>query len=312
MNLFRKTVHAIKRLELWLQDFTNALVHRLGHGRYSRVVVFVSVPLALAVYAYFALQPKVYKLPIFDAQVHYNQNSWYTVTPRAVVNTAQELDIRWMLLASTPNTGTWKIYQEDRDHVIPMLVPYIKQEDRDSWFSNPKIDDYINSEISLHPYRGIGEFFLYDGQVNTPIVKNMLRLASEKGLVLHTRSDPNAIRQMYALAPTVKILWAHAGIDVRPETLDTFLYQYPNLFVDLSLRVDVAPDGKLAPEWRRLLLRYPDKFLVGSGTYNSHYWYRFRELHEQNRSWLNQLPSATAKQIAYQNGLKLFRISFDE
>lgn len=308
----KRIVHSIRRLEHWLHHWTNKVVYRLGHGRISRVVVFVSVPVALVLFAFYALQDRVYTPPIFDAQVHYNQNSWNAVSEQAVLNTAEELNIPWLLVASTPNEGTWKLYSKDPDRIIPMLVPGFTRDDRNTWFNDPKIQTYIDREINKRPYRGIGEFFLFDGQLDTPVVRHVVALAMERDLVLHARSDPNAIRQLFKLGPSLRILWAHAGMYTRPEAIDSLLYLYPNLWVELSHRVDVAPKGKLDPAWHKLMLRYPDRFLLGSGTYTSQYWYRFREYHGRYRGWLKQLPPTVAEQVAFRNGLRLFRLSYTE
>lgn len=294
----------MKRVEGWI----NKTVHRLGHTRLTRVLVFISLPLALVLFALYEHYGPVYSPQIFDAQVHYNRNSWSTVSEQAVMNTARELNVSWLLVASTPNEGTWKLYDADPDRVIPMLVPGFTREDRETWFKDPEIAAYIDEEINKRPYRGIGEFFLFDGQVDTPVVKHVVALATERKLVLHARSDPNAIRQLFELGPSLRILWAHAGMHSRPEVIDSLLYRYPNLWVELSHRVDVAPDGKLDPAWRKLFTRYSDRFLLGSGTYTSQYWYRFREYHARYRDWLKELPPYIRKNIAYRNGLRLFRL----
>ena len=309
----KRIVHSLRRFENWLHHRVNDVVYKLGHGRFSRVIVFISVPAALLVFAIYALQDRVYTPPIFDAQVHYNRNSWSSVSEKAVMNTAKELNIPWLLVGSTPNEGTWKLYKEASSiRVIPMLVPGITAEDRNTWFTDPKIQDYVDREIDKHPYRGIGEFFLFDGQLDTPVVRHVVALATERNLVLHARSDPNAIRQLFELGPSLRILWAHAGMYTRPEIIDSLLYRYPNLWVEISHRGDVAPGGKLDPQWRKLMLRYPDRFLLGSGTYSSQYWYRFREYHARYRGWLKDLPLVTAEQIAFRNGLKLFQLPYSE
>lgn len=295
-----------------MHHWVNALVLRLSQTRLSRVLVFLSVPVALALFALYDLHKQVYSPPIFDAQVHYNGNSWNGVSEKAVMNTARELNVPWLLVASTPNEGTWRLYREDSVRVIPMLVPGFTSDDRNTWFNDPKIQVYIDRELDSHPYRGIGEFFLFDGQLNTPVVHHVVELATERNLVLHARSDPNAIRQLFELGPSLRILWAHAGMYTSPEAIDSLLYRFPNLWVELSHRVDVAPRGKLDPEWRKLMLRYPDRFLLGSGTYNSQYWYQFREYHGRYRGWLKELPPTVAEQIAFRNGLKLFRLTYTE
>lgn len=51
---------------------------------------------------------------------------------------------------------------------------------------------------------------------------------------------------------------------------------------------------------------HPDRFLLGSGTYSSKYWYQFRTYLSRYRGWLEDLPPELAEKIAYRNGLDLF------
>lgn len=293
----------MNRIERWI----NTIVQQLTRTRLRRVLVFLSLPIALVL---FALYEPVYTPPIFDAQVHYNNNSWHRVSVKAVLNTAEELNVPWLLVGSTPNEGTWKLFYKDPERVIPMLVPGFSREDRETWFNDPKIKGYIDKEVRDRPYRGIGEFFLFDGQVNTPVVRHMVALAVERKLVLHARSDPNAVRQLFELGPSLRILWAHAGMFTQPDVINSMLNRYKNLWVEISHRGDVAPRGKLDPAWRELMLRHPDRFLLGTGTYSSQYWYRFREYLHRYRGWLKDLPPDVAEKIAFRNGLTLFGLSY--
>jgi hypothetical protein len=247
-----------------------------------------------------------YQPPIFDAQVHYNQDSWQRVSVKAVLNTARELNVPWMLVGSTPNEGTWRLYTEDPQRVLPMFIPYRTGEDRDTWFNDQDILHYLEAEIRQHRYRGIGEFYLFDGQVDTPVVHRMIELARENHLILHARSDPRTIEELFTLEPSLQILWAHAGMFTQPDTIDNLLFRHPTLWVEISHRGDVAPEGILAPQWRALILRYPDRFLLGSGTYNDEYWYQFRYILGNYRNWLQELPLEIAERVAYRNGMSLF------
>jgi len=273
----------------------------------GRAIVFLSLPLFLVVVA---LWKPTHEPPIFDAQVHYNKESWDRVSVEAILNTAREINVPWLLVCSLPNEGTWHLYEGDRDRVIPMLVPYRTREERNTWYNDPKTLSYIESELGIVPYRGIGEFFLFDGQVDTPVVRGMVELAQKRHLVLHARSDDNAIRQLFALGPDLRILWAHAGMFTPPGTVGEMLGRYPNLWVEISHRGDVAPHGTLSPEWREIMLLYPDRFLLGSGTYTTEYWYQFRYYFDNYRSWLKQLPPGPAERIAFRNGLELFNVKY--
>lgn len=269
----------------------------------GRAMVFVSLPLGLL---FIALYRPTYAPPIFDAQVHYNSNSWQQVSVKAILNTAEELNVPWMLVSSTPNEGTWRLWRRDSQRVIPMLVPGFTRDDRNTWFRDEKILSYIQDEIRKRPYRGIGEFFLFDGQANTPVVRRMVALARNRGLVLHARSDPITVRYLFSLTPGIRILWAHAGMFSRPEIVNEMLNRYRNLWVEISHRGDIAPHGKLDPRWRELMMHHADRFMLGSGTYSSEYWYQFRTYLSRYRGWLGDLPPDVAKKIAFKNGLRLF------
>lgn len=268
-----------------------------------RILVFLSFPLALLVIAFWETS---HEPPIFDAQVHYNQESWHKVSPKAILNTARELNVPWLLVGSTPNEGTWKLKDGSNPRIIRMFVPQHTVEDRDTWFDDERILSYMEQEISRGVYAGIGEFFLFDGQVQTPIVRRMVELATNHKLVLHARSDPKAIEQLFEMGPGTRILWAHAGMFVSAEKVGEMLNRYPNLWVEISHRVDIAPNGKLDPKWREVMLRFPNRFLLGSGTYRIEYWYQFRYIHARYREWLMELPPEPRERIAYRNGLSLF------
>lgn len=272
-------------------------------------MVFISLPLGLL---FLALYRPTYVPPIFDAQVHYNSNSWQQVSVKAILNTAEELNVPWMLVSSTPNEGTWRLWRRDSQRVIPMLVPGFTRDDRNTWFRDEKILSYIRDEIRNRPYRGIGEFFLFDGQANTPVVRRMVALAKNRGLVLHARSDPITVRYLFSLAPGIRILWAHAGMFTPPETINDMLNRYRNLWVEISHRGDIAPHGILDPRWRELMIHHADRFLLGSGTYSSEYWYQFRTYLSRYRGWLKDLPTDVARKIAFQNGLWLFGVHYPE
>lgn len=292
---------AESRLKRWLH----------GAGRFfrrtlfGRALVFASLPLLLLGIAFY--QPD-YHPPIFDAQVHYNEEAWKRVPVEAIINGVEEMNIPWLLVGSTPNLGTWKLWEADPDRVIPMLVPHDSPEDRFYWHENPAIIDFIEYEIRTRPYRGIGEFHLYDAQADSDVVRRMVELAVERKLVLHARSDPSALHQLFRMGPSLRILWAHAGINAQPDLIETMLGRYPNLWLEISHRLDIAPRGTLKPEWEALMLRYPERFMLGSGTYRSHYWYKVRTYMAEYRGWLRDLPIEVAERIAYRNGLELFRI----
>jgi len=294
---------AESRFKRWFKEVRRFL----QQTRLGRALGFASLPLLLLGIALY--EPRN-QPPIFDAQVHYNEESWKRVTVEAVMNGIEDMNIPWILVGSTPNLGTWKLWEANQNRVIPMLVPYDTREDRFYWHENPAIIKFLEYEINTRPYRGIGEFHLYDAQADSKVVRRMVDLAVEHNLVLHARSDPSALHKLFRMGPSLRILWAHAGVDAKPEEIEKMLERFRNLWLEISHRRDIAPHGKLKPEWEELMLHFPDRFMLGSGTYRSDYWFQVRNYAADYREWLQELPAEIAERIAYRNGLDLFGMEY--
>ncbi len=81
----------------------------------------------------------------------------------------------------------------------------------------------------------------------------------------------------------------------------------PQLFVELALRSDVAPGGRLDPAWRDLFLRHPDRFMVGTDTWIPSRWASYVDVQSDARAWLGQLPPDVARRLAAENAESLAR-----
>jgi hypothetical protein len=263
----------------------------------------VSLPLVLVM---LLLWRPDYQPPIFDAQIHYNQNAWERVRVEAIANGIRELNVRWLLVGSTPNEGTWRLAEALPDRVIPMWVPELDRDARDQWVDDPTQLAALERALPHKRYHGVGELWLTNGDLDSDGVRQLLRLAREWGLVLHLRTDADALEGLFAIEPTLKILWAHAGIYTTPDEVESLLWRYPNLWIELSHRLDATPRGRLEPGWRQLILDNPDRVLVGTGTYSADYWYQYRTILSNHRKWLADLPDDVAVRVAYLNGLTLF------
>ena len=81
----------------------------------------------------------------------------------------------------------------------------------------------------------------------------------------------------------------------------------------LAQREDLAvlltcEGGKLCPEWRALILKYPGRFMIGSDTWVNERWDRYDELMKGYRVWLGDLPADVARKIAWDNAAGLFDV----
>lgn len=250
------------------------------------------------------------QLPLFDAHMHYNIEARSTLTPPQVVALWRKLGIAGVLATSRPNDGTLDLIAQGVSdiRIVPFLRPYQAQPDRNDWFSNPVIESFVEKELKRGIYRGIGEFHIFGKDAEAPYMAKIARLAKQHGLWLHAHSDAEAIEIILRHAPGVKLIWAHTGMSTPLDKVEAMFAKYPNLVGELSYRGDLEQAGALNPRWRALMLRYPQRFVVGTDTWITPRWGEVEELAAFYRRMLNGLPRDVAEKIAYRNGLAMFGV----
>jgi hypothetical protein len=245
---------------------------------------------------------------IFDAHIHYSQPDWEVISPEQALSILDRAGVQYALVSSTPDDGTLKLYAKAPDRIVPFLRPYRSRDDILTWHSDPAVQAYVEERLRGGVYKGIGEFHLSSAEhAEAPVVKRCAELAAQQQLFLHAHVDDTTVEKLLQLHPQVKILWAHAGMTASAATVGRLLGQYPTLWVELAMRSDVAPNGTLAPEWREVFVRYPDRFMVGTDTWVTSRWDTLVEGMRAMRQWLGQLPDDVAEHIARRNGERLFR-----
>jgi hypothetical protein len=285
-----------------------------------------------------------YTGPLFDAHLHYNEEAWNgKVGPHPISDVLARLQrngVKGVLANSRPNDGTKALAAEPSKgdlQVVPFIRLYRNRADYDSWFRDETIYDMVlaeyargaagatsNSALNVPPnlasnvpFKGIGEFHLYDSaNANGAVAKKLMAFAEEKSLAVLAHVDDTAIDLLMANTPSkgqnVKLIWAHTGIGGAPAArVDALFARYPLLMGELSYRPgltcdDVKGSAKLCPEWHALLLKYPSRFMIGSDTWVNQRWQYYDELMKGYRAWLGDLPPDVARQVAWGNGAKLF------
>ena len=203
--------------------------------------------------------------------------------------------------------------------VVPFVRLYRNRADYDNWFRDEIIYDMVQAELArgtaAGPFRGLGEFHLYDsGNANGPVARKLMALAEEKNLAVLAHVDDVAIDLLMDGTPSkgqkVRLIWAHTGIGGAPAArVDQLFARYPLLMGELSYRPGLTCEGgKLCPEWRALLLKYPTRFMIGSDTWVNQRWQYYDELMKGYRAWLGDLPGDVARRIAWDNGATLFGV----
>jgi hypothetical protein len=240
--------------------------------------------------------------------------------------------VQGVLSNSRPNLGTRALAAEvagsrpasesgrTQLQVVPFIRLYRNRADYSTWFGDESIYQMVLDELAkgtaAGPYRGIGEFHLYDSaNANGATAKKLMALAEERNLVVLAHVDDTAIDLLMANAPSrgqkLKLIWAHTGIGGAPaQRVDALFAKYPHLMGELSYRPGLTcgddKAAKLCPEWRALLLKYPNRFFIGSDTWINARWQYYDELMQGYRAWLGELPADVARKIGWGNAAALF------
>ena len=244
---------------------------------------------------------------IHDAHIHYDEDVWGMLSPEKAISMLRREGIQRALVSGTPTEGAEKLYREAPELVIPMLRPYRSWRHRYLWFSDDDLEAYLLEHLDRVPYRGFGEFHVFGYNMDSEPIEDMIRIARERGLVLHPHTDLVGMKILLPKAKDVTILWAHGGFDIPTDVLEELLQRYPGLHIELSLREGmIDTEGKLLPAWQRLLSERSERFLVGMDTYKPSRWAELPEIAAESRGWLAQLPEAAAQRIANGNLDRLF------
>jgi len=266
-----------------------------------------------------------YSGPLFDAHLHYNEEAWNGSvgphSPADVLARMQRNGVRAIVANSRPNDGTKALASLEQTKqagvtVVPFIRLYRNRADYDNWFRDETIYEMVQTEFArgvsgaqAGPFKGIGEFHLYDSaNANGPVARKLMQFAEKNKLPVLSHVDDVAIDLLMAHAPGARLIWAHTGIGGAPAArVDALFTRYPTLMGELSYRPGLTCDaGKLCPEWRALLLKYPTRFMIGSDTWVNQRWQYYDELMKGYRVWLGDLPPDVARKIAWDNGATLF------
>ena len=284
------------------------------HGL-RRFVFAALATLALAAGA----RAEPYTGPLFDTHLHYNEEAVGPYPLADVLGRMQRSGVRAIVANSRPNDGTRALataLEPTRAAgvtVVPFVRLYRNRADYSGWFKDDSIHTMVLQQLDTGtpagPFRGIGEFHLYESaNANGAVARKLMQLAQAKELAVLAHVDDDAIDLLIAHAPEARLIWAHTGIGGAPVArVRALLLKYPKLMGELSYRPGLTDgNGHLSTEWRTLMLEFPGRFLVGSDTWVNARWDGYELLMTQARLWLGDLPPAVANGIAWGNAAALF------
>ncbi len=122
----------------------------------------------------------------------------------------QRNGVKAIIANSRPNAGTQTLAaaRETREAgvtVVPFVRLYRNRDDYGNWFRDESIYEMVQTELARGtasgPYRGLGEFHLYDSaNANGPVARKLIVLAEERKLAVLAHVDDVAIDLLMAHA----------------------------------------------------------------------------------------------------------------
>ncbi len=261
-----------------------------------------------------------YDGPLFDAHLHYNDEAQGPHPLADVLGRMQRSGVRAIVANSRPNDGTQTLAAAREATraagvtVVPFVRLYRNRADYGSWFGDESIHRMVLDELArgtpAGPFRGLGEFHLYDSaNADGPVAAKLMKLARERGLAVLAHCDEVAVDKLMAHAPGARLIWAHTGIGgAAVASVRELMRKRPTLLGELSYRPGLTEGGQLSAAWRDTLMALPERFLIGSDTWINQRWQYYETLMDEYRSWLGGLPREVALRIAWGNGAALFGV----
>ena len=234
------------------------VVRRRGASSSALARVQRALTLAAGLALAHGAQAADYTGPLFDAHVHYNDEAQLPHPLPDVLDRMRRNSVHAIVANSRPNDGTLALAaspltREAGVTVVPFVRLYRNRADYDNWFRDESIYQMVQAELvrgtAAGPFRGLGEFHLYDsGNANGPVARKLMALAEQKNLAVLAHVDDAAIDLLMANTPSkgqkVRLIWAHTGIGGAPvERVDQLLARYPLLMGELSYRPGLTCDG---------------------------------------------------------------------
>jgi hypothetical protein len=240
------------------------------------------------------------ELPIFDAHIHYSHDAWKAVPPKEAIALLRKAGLRKAMVSSSSDDGTQLLVAEAPDLIVPSLRPYRTRGEIGTWVRDESIVAHLESRLARFRYAAIGEFHVSGADADLPVMRRLVQLAKQYGLLLHLHGDADAVERVFRQDPQARILWAHSGF-ASPADVRAVLRRHKQLWADLAFRSDPGSAGKVNTEWRAAFEEFPDRFMLGTDTFAPERWWYVTEHAAWARGWLADLPAPLAERIAYRN-----------
>lgn len=262
--------------------------------------------------------------PFADAHIHYNWDHAEIISMEAVVGKLKQENVGLTLVSSTPSHLALELREAAGDWVIPFFSPYTHEMGKRDWFVDKSVAKKAEEGLEKGLYFGIGEIHFMGGfrpRSDNAIFLQLMSLARQykvPALIHVDASDEKYFLDICKAHSSVKIIFAHAGGNLKPDHVRRVLEQCPNVWVDFAARDDwrygglTDEAGRLLPTWKKLVLNFPSRFITGtdpvwrvtrtqSWDESDDGWNHYKQLFQYHQTWLNDLPDEAHRKIAWDN-----------
>ncbi|MDH5514352.1 MAG: amidohydrolase [Gammaproteobacteria bacterium] len=272
------------------------------------------------------------QLPVADMHLHYKWSQQEVTSPEEALRLLGAAQVAVGVVIGTPAERALALTQRSGGRLVSIWSPYREGGDWSRWATDKSVVQRARAALASGNYSGIGELHLVGGFAprSTPgdVTSQLMTLAAEYDVpvLLHTEfSRADRMRALCTKHPRTRIVWAHAGAILPAAAVESVLASCDNVVAGLAARDPwrfvnnpiTDTQGKLLPAWRALLLRYPDRFMVGSDPVwpvdqldrwdeADTGWQELERFWIFHRGWLADLPANVAVRIACKNAADTF------
>lgn len=289
--------------------------------------VLLSLLFLFSLSAYVAASP-----PIADVHLHYKWSQTDVTRPQDAINTLAQHGVALAVVTGTPAELALRLAELAPDKIIPIWSPYRVGGDWSRWAFDTTTLERARTALEGGQYKGIGELHLIGGfapKPRSPVLKGIMQLAAEHDVpvLLHTEfSSEQYLIDLCSNHRKTRILWAHAGAILSADKVDAALRTCPNVWAELSARDPwrfihnpiTGNDGLLLPEWKTLIQRWPQRFMIGSDPVwpvdrmdswdqADTGWVEYARFMAFHQHWLRALDNDLAEALRFDNAQRFFR-----
>lgn len=263
-----------------------------------------------------------------DSHVHYNWDQVEETDTQEVVNILKQANVGLTIISSTPTEMALEVREKGGEWVVPFFSPYIHALGKRDWFKKEEVVKKADQGLKNGQYFGIGEVHFMDGfhpKTDNVIFLQLLDLAKKYRVPVMIHIDSSNEKTFLAIClknPSLKLIFAHAGGVLKPSHIRKILSQCKNVWIDFAARDPwryggiSKEDHTLLPEWKKLVLQFPDRFITGTDpvwkvtrgqTWDlpDEGWKKYRQLLDYHWTWMNDLPEDVRRKVSRENTIDL-------